>query len=282
MLEILNMIHKPDDLRRFDMGLVLEHINRERLLPQEVFIDWLKLVDAYWFFDYQDDPRRPHALLHAGDHSDGFVDSLKLLKYPKALAVIAAQLITKLKNAEAFRGSDVFGCVDWVIGSPMAGITLAYEVARQLNAINGFTEKADSGKGKIQKRLIIEPSELVLMVEELTTTMATAREQRAALEADGKAINYIPVLGVFFNRSGENTFGDWPVISVVEQRITNWTPDSCPLCKKGSAAIPPKKNWSILTSKYSISGTWTCPSCETSRPATEDHCKYCNTARQMA
>lgn len=275
-------IKKPDDLRRFDVGLALKHINREGLLPQEVFIDWLKLVNAYWFFDYAGDPKRPHALLHAGDHSDGFVDTLKLLKYPKALAVIAAQLIAKLKTDDVFHNSDIFSCTDWVFGSPMAGVTLAYEVARQLNAIGGFTDKADTGKGKTQKRFIVEPRELVLLVEELTTTMATAREQRAALEASGGAINYIPALGVFFNRSGESTFGDWPVISVVEQRITNWTADDCPLCKKGSTAIPPKKNWAILTSAYSISDTWICPSCETVRPNTEDHCKNCHTARQMA
>ena len=98
---------------------------------------------------------------------------------------------------------------------------------------------------------IIKPGETVLQVEELITETTTLRAQHEALRqaTDGGA-KLIPFVGIFFNRSGEKAFGSQQYVAVVDQPMPRWTPDECPLCQKGSEAIPPKKprtNWELLT-----------------------------------
>jgi len=253
---MIKEIQQPQDLLKFDAGLIISQIGDNKLIPQDEFIRWLNIVNAYWFFDYNGDPKRPHALLTSGNHSDGFVDCLKLLKYPKAMMVVAAQLIKQMRiSPDITTHAHAFDMIGWVFGSPMAGVSLAYEVARQLGARAGFTDinpKANPDKPeiprKLQKRFQIESPHTILLVEELITTLTTASEQKAAIvTTEGEMPNFIPVLGVFFNRSGEISFNGWPIISVVYQKITNFSPDDCPLCNGGSEAIRPKQNWDKLT-----------------------------------
>lgn len=243
---MIKEVGQPNDFLSFDVGLAAHQVNTG-LVSQDEYIRWLNIVGAYWFFDYRGDPARPHALLTSGKHSDGFVDCLKLLKYPKATTVIVEQLVRQLRISPEISGAHTFDLVDWVFGSPLAGISLAYETGRRLNARVGFTEKLANG-GKSQKRFDILPHQRVLLVEELITTLQTASEQREAIRTiEDRPANFIPALGVFFNRSGERTFDSWPIISVIEQKITNWTPGECPLCHNGSEAIRPKQNWDKLT-----------------------------------
>jgi len=253
---MIKEIQQPQDLLRFDTGLIISQIDDNKPIPQDEFIRWLNIVDAYWFFDNDGDPTRPHALLTSGKHSDGFVDCLKLLKYPKAMIVIVAQLIKQMRiSHDIVTHAHALDMIDWVFGSPMAGISLAYEVARQIRARHGFTEKNPKAgpdnpdePRKLQKRFQIEPHHIVLLAEELITTLTTASEQKEVIiTTEGKTPNFIPALIVFFNRSGETSFNGWPIISAVDQKITNWTPDECPLCKNGSEAIKPKQNWELLT-----------------------------------
>lgn len=235
-------IQSPIDFRQFDLHQLYAQIDAGELPPEEI-IRWLELLNAYWKFDHQGDLKRPHALMTAGGHSDGFVDSWQLLSFPKISMGIAYLHCKLLREAHGITG------VDWVIGSPYADIDYSADVAFHLNARHGFTEKGPDGKGKIWSRLAIKPGETVLLIEELSTTMKTAEEQRAALHTTtGEPVNFIEVLGVFFNRSGMRTFGDWPIVSVVERDMTNYTPQNCPLCPAGSEAIRPKgDNWPLLT-----------------------------------
>jgi len=250
MLLTQKLINAEEDFLQFDVRQVLNEIAEGNLIPQEEFIRWLNLVGAYWYFDKEGDLSRPHALLTSGKHSDGFVDCLQLLKYPKVMQVVAAQLIKKMMQHEQMDAHNM-SIVSWVFGSPMAGISLAYEMARQLDARHGFTEK-DADGTKVQKRFVIEPHHVVLLAEELISTLSTARQQRAEIKnIKGEPANFIPALGVFFNRADIISFDSWPIISLVYHPISNWEPEECPLCKDGSEAIRPKskENWAMLTGK---------------------------------
>ena len=219
-------------------------------LPEKIFIDWLKLVGAYWFFNYQGDSTAPHALLTSGNHSNGFVDCLKLLKYPKPMRVIVEQLLYNISHhniPSMVRDDASDPKVHWVVGSPLAGITLAFTMAERLSAGGIFTEK-DPKLGKVMRRFNFTVGDKVLMVEELTSTLSTAEQQLAALRACDPTPEILEVFGVFFNRSGYTTLHGWPIISVINQPIANWSPDECPLCQEGSEAIRPKgENWQRLT-----------------------------------
>jgi orotate phosphoribosyltransferase len=242
------MIKHDLDFLNFDIGLIQREIANGNIIPQTEIIRWLTILDAYWSFDYQGDPTRPHALLTSGNHSDGFADCLQILSYPKVSNILAFQLHKLLYEAFGFFNC-VYDPISWVIGSPHAGITFSYDVANFFHARHGATEKGPDGKGKNWRGLPIKPGENVLLVEELITTMKTASEQQSAIfTTTSEPVCFVPFLGVFFNRSGQKRYNDqWPIISVIEQYIANWKPEECPLCKKGSQAIRPKKNWKQLT-----------------------------------
>lgn len=234
----------PRDLCLFNHRLQLEAIHKGFLIPTEEILRLLGIANAHWYFDYAGDPTRPHALLTSGKHSDGYINCSEFFEYPRMEDLMAAQLAKQLLDAGI-----AFGGVDWVLSSPMAAITFGTKVAAHLGARFAFTEEKD--KMKQLMRFGIKPGETVLQVEELITEATTLRAQHEALRqaTDGGA-KLIPFVGIFFNRSGEKAFGSQQYVAVVDQPMPRWTPDECPLCQKGSEAIPPKKprtNWELLT-----------------------------------
>ncbi len=267
------------DFRTFNNRPTVDGILKGFLLTQEEILRLIGLAEAHWYFDYKGDPTRPHALLTSGKHSDGYINCPELFQYPLIKEVMAAQQARILMDAGI-----KFGSVDWVLGSPMAGITYSDSVAGFLGARSAYTEEKDGVKKLV--RFGIKPGDTVLQIEELVTEATTLRAQRAALmEATGGGAELIPYVGIFFNRSGETTFGEQKYVSVVDQNMPRWSPEECPHCRNGSEAIPPKKphaNWVRLTAKPEPPLGWSCPSCQSGNPDTNTICQQCGTARQMA
>jgi len=58
----------------------------------------------------------------------GFIDCLKILRYPGLAEILGRQLGRRLKR-------EGIGKVDWVISSPYAAITFGHEVAKELGTI---------------------------------------------------------------------------------------------------------------------------------------------------
>ncbi len=247
------MIQTADDFRTFDVGTVLSEIKNGNFIPPEEIIRWLDLVQGYWMFDHNGDPARPHALLTSGKHSDGYVNCPKLLQYPKALNILAVQLVEKFRRSEFYEDfSNMYRAPDIVFGSAYSAITFSEALAYQYNARHGFTEKTDDGM-KIKQGDIF-PGDQILLVEELITTFKTTNKQVAAIKKEMAERSQLqPLLMVFVNRTGQKIYKayyDWPIVSLLEVDIQNWdTKDDCPLCQNGSKAIPPKANWAQLTGK---------------------------------
>ncbi|MBI5037404.1 MAG: hypothetical protein HZC01_01685 [Candidatus Kerfeldbacteria bacterium] len=248
-------------------------------LPQEEILRLIGIAEAHWYFDYGGDPTRPHALLTSGKHSVGYINCPELFQYPLIKEVMAAQQARILMDA----GIE-FGSIDWVLGSPMAGITFSDSVAGFLGARSAYTEEKDGVKKLV--RFGIKPGDTVLQIEELVTEATTLRAQQTALmEATDGGAKLIPFVGIFFNRSGETKFGDQQYVSVVDQNMPRWTPEDCPHCRNGSEAIPPKKphsNWVRLTTKPEPPLGWSCPSCQSGNPGSNTICQQCGTSKQMA
>ena len=114
---------------------------------------------AIWLHDGK--ATRPHALLTSGLHSDGFVNCTFVTQQPALLQKILSApdgLAPKLPAQH----------VDWVIGSALGAVTLAYAVAWKLNARAGFTEK--DGDAMKLARFEIGPEQKVLVVEDTIST----------------------------------------------------------------------------------------------------------------
>jgi orotate phosphoribosyltransferase len=216
--------------------------------------DWIrtyKKKGALWIHDGK--PKRPHALLTSGKHSNGFFNS-ELVMEDSYLLDRACQDIVELIQVH---GMDIVG-IERVVGPAMGAITLAHDIARHISheygrsCLRAYAEKEMNGDGKrmVFKRTTIQPKELVLLVEDVLTTGESIELTAAAVTA---ALGYVlPYVAVLVNRSGLKYVGDKQIVALIDHPMPMWIPDECPLCKEGSAAIRPKskENWALLNACY--------------------------------
>jgi orotate phosphoribosyltransferase len=206
----------------------------------------MEKCDGIWM--HNGDFANAHAELTSGKCSNGFFNCLKALKYINLNEIFAYHLAARIRQEIGDMP------VDWVIGSPMAGITFSYAVARYLGAgIQMFTEKDSEVKGRmLWKREVIPEGDSVLQIEELITTSQTLNEVQNAIERDNPhPVNWIPLIGVFVHRPSKLPvahYGGRKLVSLFEREIWAVEPP-CKLCENGSVRYRPKTNWRELTGK---------------------------------
>ena len=217
----------------------------------------LSLVRGFWCFDYEGDPTRPHALLSAGGHSDGFINLGDLLKdYKGVRKVLASNLLWILKNRWE-------GKVDWVVGSDTSATALAGSMVELLGAKHAKMVKTEDERGK---RQVWDPAngqigedEVVLHIEELTTTGATPLAVRRGVRLGNPDLvpeQWVPYLPIVVDRAPEqiSCIEGSVVLPLFRYDIKTWTPEECQEhgpCKEGSPAIRPREgnNWARLSGK---------------------------------
>ena len=196
---------------------------------------------AIWIHD--GNPKRPHALLTSGLHSDGFVNC--------SLVTQSAPLLEEIVRGGAGLGGvlPAPGAVDWVVGSALGAVTLAYAIAAKLGARAGFTEK----DGDVMKlaRFEIKPGENVLVVEDtISTGGSTLKTLDGIRAAHVPEASILPFIVCLVNRSGSPTLAGRELRALLTLDIHNWNASACPLCAKGSQVVRPKANWQALTAAY--------------------------------
>ncbi|OGY95776.1 MAG: hypothetical protein A2543_01255 [Candidatus Komeilibacteria bacterium RIFOXYD2_FULL_37_8] len=220
---------------------------RNRDVSVEEMLSWFDACDAAWV--HSGDSRDPHAELTSGKCSNGFFDCLRVLKYVKLSEILANQLARKIRSTIGDQN------VDWVIASPMAGITFGHDVARALGAqVFMFTEKhPDDKDAMLWNRLAIPEGASVLQIEELTTTAKTLNAVQAAVNAGNpNPVNWLPFIGILVHRPPQlpvDHYGDRKVITLIETEVWAVDPDKCQLCASGSVRYKPKTHWKQLTGK---------------------------------
>jgi len=212
----------------------------------------LSLCDAFWAYDYmyEGNPKKPHALLTSGKHSDGFVDVLRALRFTNLCRIFANQMVDKLNQFLLEQGHQDKK-IAWVIGSDHAGATLSHTVATILNVQHDFTEKGPD-KTQLWSRFPIGPDELVLQVEELIRTTSTLEAVRRGIRQgnDPNRVQFMPCVMTLVHRSPIYTFEDAPILHLLHLDIQVWDDkEHCPLCAAGSEALRPKHDWLKLTGK---------------------------------
>ncbi len=208
-------------------------------MEQHSWLEEFKRVGALWIHD--GNPKRPHALLTSGKHSNGFFNASKVIARPDLLGAIVLELADRcqLKSLS----------IDWVVGSALGAVTIAHAFAYHLRRNMAFTEKADDGTKKmVLARFDIEAADHVLIVEDVMTTGGTTLETIAAIEATGAKV--LEPIVVIANRSGTHELNGRRLASLIELSIDAWAPEECPLCTRGSVALRPKKNWDKLTAEF--------------------------------
>ncbi len=216
--------------------------------------------EKYWFDKYRElgalwvhdgNMLRPHVLLTSGAHSNGFFNSSLVFEIPAVAERAAADLVRLFAD---FRFPTIWP--DRVVGPAMGAITLAHEIARQIEireaspCTMSFAEKVNDGADMAFTRTGPKFGERVLCVEDVLTTGGSVRKMvRAVEEAGGQVMPYILVL---VNRSGEVSVDGRKIVPLIERHMPSFAPGPCPLCQGGSEAIRPKgaDNWTRLNANY--------------------------------
>lgn len=183
--------------------------------------------------------REGHFKLKSGRHGDRYLEKFQVLQWPER--------VTELGRLMAERVRAVLGeeQVDVVVGPTTGGVILAYEVGRQLGVRGIFAEQViDAGgvaRRELRRGFRIEPSETVVLVDDVVTTGASLLEMIPLIEASGGRLAHGVVI---VDRSGEL------------DRITS---------PATGASHRAEALWSLSLPTWQA-GAETCPGCAAGRP----------------
>jgi len=182
-----------------------------------------------------------HFLLASGNHSSRYLQSAKVMEYPKKAALLADALATMIKNA----GIEV----DTVCSPALGGVLTGYELARSLDVRSIFVEKKAGGM-ELRRGFEVAQGEKVIICEDIITTGGSALKAALAIEALGGEVVAFASLANrgFCKRVGGNDTAkaecalpeNTPLFALDDFTFEMYTPEDCPLCKAGkSEAIKP-------------------------------------------
>ena len=166
-----------------------------------------------------------HFRLTSGLHAAKYLQCAQLLQYPHEAGPLCEQLASYFKDA----GATV------VAGPATGGIILAYEVAKALGVKNFFGER-ENGVMTFRRGFKLEPTDKVLVLEDVVTTGGSVKELIACVKEAGAEVVGVASL---VNRSGGRVDFGVPFKSLVNLDITTYQPEECPMCKEGSVAYKP-------------------------------------------
>lgn len=167
-----------------------------------------------------------HFKLTSGRHSAQYIQCAQVLQYPEYTEALCEHL------AEHFVDDDV----DLVVGPAMGGVTLSYEMARQLGVPSLFTERVD-GIMTLRRNFHIPRGARVLVVEDVTTTGGSVREVIDLVRSAGGIVVGTAVL---VDRSGGTLdLGVDKSVSALTLTVVSYEPDVCPLCEQGIPLVKP-------------------------------------------
>ncbi len=218
----------------------------------EYWIEKYKTRQAYWVHD--DNPKRPHALLTSGLHSNGFFNSRPVVADDDLLREIAVDLVVRLEEYYSI------GRVGCVVGPQTGATKLAQYVSERITRLRGVwrpcdwasprktgggSERAMTFEGESRKPL---REQNVFFVEDVLTTGGSVDLTLDAVRGEGA----IPLfwIGCIVNRSGLKDFMGRKILANLEVSMQTWRSEECPLCLVGSEAVRPKENWALLNAEY--------------------------------
>jgi len=205
---------------------------------------WQAMKAGGGVWEHSGDTRTPHVVLRGGDHSDGYIDTLQFLSNTKNL-VFAAEAMAK-KMLERLHGQPV----DWIFGSPMAGIPFATVTGIKMGVPRvGFTEKI--GDKEQVCRFDLPPRSVFLDIEEMTTSGETPQRVIDAVIKKNQDAESVQFIGALLNRgvARPDTLHGKEIVHLVTLEEVGvdyhrWAPASCPLCAADSRVLTnPKKVW---------------------------------------
>lgn len=181
-----------------------------------------------------------HFLLASGNHSNRYLQSAKVLEYPKKASLLTDALAQMIKS----HGIEV----DTVCAPALGGVLAGYELARSLDVRSIFVEKKEGGM-ELRRGFEVAKGEKVIICEDIITTGGSALKAAQAIEALGGVVVAFASLANrgFCKRVGGNNTAkeecrlpsNVPLFALDDFTFEMFSPEECPLCKEGGVAIKP-------------------------------------------
>ncbi|NTV02348.1 MAG: orotate phosphoribosyltransferase [Chlorobiaceae bacterium] len=166
-----------------------------------------------------------HFRLTSGRHSDSYFQCAKVLQHPGHLSAICSAIAGHFRDAG----------ITTVISPAIGGIVVGTEVGRQLGVKTIFAERKE-GVMTIRRGFVIEPSEKVLVVEDVITTGGSVAEVIELVEAAGATVAGV---GSVVDRSNGRVKLTGNQYSLLSLEVVSHAPEECPLCKQGVPIYAP-------------------------------------------
>ena len=166
-----------------------------------------------------------HFLLTSGRHSNRYLQCALVLQYPAVAEKLCRQLIKQIAIED----------IDIVIGPAIGGITLAYEIGRQLGTAALFAEREDKVMN-LRRGFSIPQGAKVLVVEDVITTGGSVKETIEVVKAHGGEVVGVASL---VDRSGGKVDLGYPLYSLLSMEVVSYEADACPLCQEGLPIVKP-------------------------------------------
>ncbi|HEV2221470.1 MAG TPA: orotate phosphoribosyltransferase [Candidatus Acidoferrales bacterium] len=170
--------------------------------------------------------RHGHFELSSGRHSSTYVQCALVLQYPESAEKLGRALAEKFKGVQ----------IDCVASPALGGVLVGHEVARGLGVRAVFVERDISGRMALRRGFAFQPSERVLVVEDVWTTGGSTRETIGVVEqAGGLAV----AAGALIDRSGNRLELNVPTKALIDLDIPSYEAFECPLCRSGQEIAKP-------------------------------------------
>jgi len=155
-------------------------------------------------------------LLSSGFHSEYYFEKFRILENPRFVRRFSEVLAREFKSYD----------IEWVVGPFTGGAILAYDLASLMGIKVGYAEKVDNGR--VLKRGFDVKGKKVAVVDDVLTTGRSIKDTIEAVKDAGG----IPVVAGVMVKRGEVSL-DIPLYCVMELEFPIYSPDECPMCKKG-------------------------------------------------
>jgi len=162
-----------------------------------------------------------HFKLTSGYHSQYYLQCARLLQYPD----LTFKLISELPQ---IIDEKILKNIDTVISPAIGGIQFGYLLAYKLGKKMIFAERK-SEKMEIRRGFEIKKGERLIVAEDVITTGGSVKEIIDICRSNGAEVDAVVSI---VNRSENVDFGI-PYYYLVKFDIDKYSPENCPLCKKG-------------------------------------------------
>lgn len=169
-----------------------------------------------------------HFRLSSGLHSARYLQCAVALQHPSLAEKLGRALADRWRNS----GSPQ---ISTVVSPALGGVVIGQEVGRALGTRACFTERVD-GEMALRRGFQLGPGLSVLVVEDVVTTGRSTLETIDVIRFCGGE----PVgVACIANRSGKDTVGELPLVSLVRLDIPTYEEAGCPQCAAGDPIVKP-------------------------------------------